>query len=221
MGTALRQDPSVRTLAAIDDSLQPRRGPDLPMSSKLTRSLLASSAAGLALSLLSLLPAQAHGGADHGVMGGALHPLLGLDHLMLLIGVGLGIAQLGRRVLVAALCGALVGSLFGGFGGSLPGAELLAALGVAALGAALFISLRSGQARSAVALTTAGAAGIHAMLHGLESSGTASWWLGALLGSAAVVTATAWIAQHLDRRQALGAAALLTCAGGLLAIAPL
>lgn len=221
MGSATKSEPSVRTLAALAHPHQPRRGPDLPMSSKLTRSLLASSAAGLALSLLSLLPAQAHGGADHGVMGGALHPLLGLDHLLLLIGVGLGVAQLGRGVLFAALSGALVGGLFGGFGGSLPGAELLAALAVAALGAALFISLRSGQAQAAVALTTAGAVGIHAMLHGLESSGTAGWWAGALLGSAAVVASSAWIAQRFDQRKALGAAALLTCAGGLLAIAPL
>ena len=191
------------------------------MSSNLTRSLLASSAAGLALSLLSLLPAQAHGGADHAVLGGALHPLMGLDHLLLLVGVGLGVAQLGRSVLVSALAGALVGGLVGGFGGSLPGAELLAALGVAALGAALFIGLRGGKGMSAVSLITAAAVGLHAMLHGLESSGTGSWWLGALLGSAAVVGSSTWIAQRLDRRKALSAAALLACAGGLLAIAPL
>lgn len=191
------------------------------MTSKLTRSLLASSAAGLALSLLSLLPAQAHGGADHGVMGGALHPLMGLDHIALLLGVGLCAAQLGRSVLWAALSGALVGGLFGGFGGSLPGAEVLAALGVAALGTALFLSLRGTGSRSLVTLTSAAAVGVHAMLHGLEASGTAYWWLGSLLSSAAVVAASAWICQRLNRQLALAAAAVLAAAGALLALAPL
>ena len=59
------------------------------MTSNLSRSLLLSSAAGLSLSLLSALPASAHGGADAGLIGGALHPLLGIDHLLLLVGVGL------------------------------------------------------------------------------------------------------------------------------------
>jgi len=35
------------------------------------------------------------------------------------------------------------------------------------------------------------------------------------------VGSSAWIAQRLGRRKALSAAALLACAGGLLAIAPL
>jgi urease accessory protein len=114
-----------------------------------------------------------------------------------------------------------VGGLFGGFGGSLPGAEVLAALGVAALGTALFLSLRGTGSRSLVTLTSAAAVGVHAMLHGLEASGTAYWWLGSLLSSAAVVAASAWICQRLNRQLALAAAAVLAAAGALLALAPL
>jgi len=110
------------------------------MPTKLSRSLLISSAAGFGLSLLSALPAGAHGSADAGVMAGALHPLLGLDHLLLLVGVGLTAARFGPLLLGFALGGAVLGSVFGSFGGQLPAAEVLAALAVSAVGAALLLS---------------------------------------------------------------------------------
>ena len=59
------------------------------MRSSSPRSLLLTGAAGLGLSLLSALPAAAHGHADASGLAGALHPLLGLDHLVLLVGIGL------------------------------------------------------------------------------------------------------------------------------------
>ncbi len=80
------------------------------MTSNLSRSLLLSSAAGFGLSLLSALPASAHGGADAGLIGGALHPLLGIDHLLLLVGVGLTAAQFGPLLLGFAIGGAALGS---------------------------------------------------------------------------------------------------------------
>ena len=58
------------------------------MRSSSPRSLLLTGAAGLGLSLLSALPAAAHGHADASGVAGALHPLLGLDHLVLLVGIG-------------------------------------------------------------------------------------------------------------------------------------
>ena len=112
------------------------------MTSKLTRSLLSSAAAGLSLSLLSVLPAGAHGSAEHGVIDGALHPLLGLDHLLMLVAIGLCAAQAGRQILGYALAGALIGSVFGSFGGQLPGAEVLAALALSAVAAVLVLVLR-------------------------------------------------------------------------------
>ena len=56
-----------------------------------------AAAAGLALSLLSALPAGAHGLASGGLVAGASHPLLGLDHLLLLVGVGGATALGGPR----------------------------------------------------------------------------------------------------------------------------
>ena len=191
------------------------------MTSKLTRSLLNSAAAGLSLSLLSVLPAGAHGSAEHGVIDGALHPLLGLDHLLMLVAVGLCAAQAGRQVLGYALAGALIGSVFGSFGGQLPGAEVLAALALSAVAAVLVLVLRGLCSRQILALTVAGGVSIHALLHGLESSGSSFWWAGALLGSVAVVAASAWLSQRLERGGASLGAALLALAGGLLALAPL
>ena len=52
------------------------------------RSLVPALAAGFGLSLLSGLPAGAHGLATGDLLTGGLHPLLGMDHLLLLVGVG-------------------------------------------------------------------------------------------------------------------------------------
>jgi len=66
-----------------------------------------------------------------------------------------------------------------------------------------------------------GGISVHALLHGLESSGTSLWWAGALLSSVAVVGTSAWLSQRLERSQVSLGAGLLALAGGLLAIAPL
>lgn len=147
-------------------------------------SLLWAGAAGLGLSLLGLMPASAHGTAAGGLLGGASHPLLGLDHLLLLVSVGVCSAIAGPALLWLAAGGAIVGALAGSLGGSLPGAELLAALAIVAVAGALLLGQR---AQGLLPLTVAGAVSIHALLHGLESSGQTSWWLGAGLSSAVVV----------------------------------
>ncbi len=106
--------------------------------------LLLAAAGGLGLSLLSTLPASAHGVASTGVLGGAAHPLLGLDHLLLLVGVGAAASSLGAALLWFALGGALLGALFGVGGLALPLAETLAALAVAGVGALVFRAQRHG-----------------------------------------------------------------------------
>jgi len=108
-----------------------------PISPKALLPLLQMGAAGLGLSLLGMLPAAAHGTAAAGMLGGAGHPLLGLDHLLLLLAVGTTSALAGPALLALAAGAAVAGALIGSFGGSLPGAELLAALVITALGAAL------------------------------------------------------------------------------------
>ncbi|MDD5267850.1 MAG: HupE/UreJ family protein [Methylococcales bacterium] len=50
---------------------------------------------------LSSLPAHAHTGigAVHGLIDGSLHPLIGLDHLMVMLAIGLWAARRGGRAL--------------------------------------------------------------------------------------------------------------------------
>ena len=191
------------------------------MTSTVSRSLLLSSAAGFGLSLLSALPAGAHGSADAGVIGGALHPLLGLDHLLLLLGVGLTAAQFGPLLLGVALGGALLGSVFGSFGGQLPGAEILAALAVSAVGAMLLLAGKLLRPLPAVGAVLAAAVAIHAMLHGQEASGIAGWWLGALLASVITIGIGFAAGHRLSPRQNQLTAGALAVLGGVLALAPL
>ena len=174
------------------------------------RSLALPALAGLAMSLLSTLPAGAHGGAGATAIDGALHPLLGLDHLLLLVGVGLSAARFGPQQLLLALGGGLLGSLMGSVGGQLPAAESLAALAVSGLGVVLLLSLRRAAAQPLLGPVLAAGMAIHGLLHGQESSGTPGWWLGALLSTGAVVGASWVVGRQLNPRllQA-GAAALV------------
>lgn len=197
------------------------------MTTPSLRQLAPAAAAGLALSLLSALPAGAHGLASGGLVAGASHPLLGLDHLLLLVGVGGAAALAGPSLLLVALAAAVVGSLFGAFGGTLPAAELLAALTVSGLGLALLARQRSHQmgAQAALIMVLAVGVAVHAMLHGQEASGSVAellgWWIGAALASTAVVGATAAVMRQSNSAWGLRLAAVLSLAGGLLALAPL
>ena len=193
------------------------------MTPQSPRQLALAAAAGLGLSLLSALPAGAHGIAGSGLVAGASHPLLGLDHLLLLLGVGGVAAYVSGGVLLFALGGALVGAVLGSFGGDLPSAEVWAALAVSALGV-LLLSLQRSQRSpqlSLVGSVVAAAVAVHALLHGQEASGTLSWWLGAGLASAAVVGATGLVLRRLHSRWTLALAAALSLTGLVLAVAPL
>jgi urease accessory protein len=193
-------------------------------SPNLTRQLVPAAAAGLGLSLLSALPAGAHGMADGGLISGATHPLLGLDHLLLLVGVGALSSYVGATVLLFALAGGLIGALVGSSGGQLPAAEVLAALSVSALG---LVTLQLGRMKQRPALALVGslaaaAVAVHALLHGQEApAGHAAWWLGALVASALVVGITHLALRRLALRWTLVLAAALSLAGGVLALAPL
>ncbi|MEY4359890.1 MAG: hypothetical protein RLZZ631_1376 [Cyanobacteriota bacterium] len=191
------------------------------MTSKLSRSLLLSSAAGFGLSLLSALPAGAHGTAATGALAGALHPLLGVDHLLLLVGVGLTAARFGPQLLGVALASALFGSVVGSMGGQLPAAELLAALAVSAVGAALLLSDKLQRPLPVIGTVLGCAVAVHAMLHGQEASGTSSWWIGALMASAATIAMSFSTSRSLSQRQNQLAAGALALLGGVLALAPL
>jgi urease accessory protein len=67
----------------------------------------------------------------------------------------------------------------------------------------------------------AAAVAIHALLHGQEASGHASWWLGAFLGSASVVGISTLLLRRAASRWTLLLAGALSLAGVVLVLAPL
>lgn len=188
------------------------------------RQLLTAAAAGLGFSLLSALPAGAHGVADASLLSGASHPLLGLDHLLLLIGVGAVGSCAGTPLLLFALGGGLLGAVVGSMGGQLPGAEVIAALAVSVLGL-LALQLQRLQQRPSLTIAgtlVAAAVAVHALLHGQEApGGSIGWWVGALLVSTGVVGASYGLLRRLPLRLSMGLAAGLSLAGAALALAPL
>lgn len=185
------------------------------------RELGLAACAGLGLSLLGAVPASAHSLAGAGLGAGFSHPLLGLDHLLLLVGVGASASLISSSLLLFALAGAALGSLFGLSGGALPVAELLSALAVSLLGLLVLRSRQQAGAPPATfyGLAVMGSVAVHAMLHGQEASGASSWWLGAFLASALVVGVSYGVLRSLGTIWTLRLAGLLTVAGGLLAAA--
>ena len=128
-----------------------------------TRIVAGAAVMGLALAA----PAAAHTGIEahgHGFVAGSLHPLMGLDHLLAMLGVGVWAAQLGKRAtwLVPA---AFVGVMIVGAGLALVGAPLpMVEFGIA--GSVLVIgALIALGARMPVGLAM-GLVGLFALFHG-------------------------------------------------------
>jgi urease accessory protein len=91
--------------------------------------------------LLVILPPIAHTGRGSGAMAGFLHPVLGLEHLLAMITVGLLSAQLGGRAIwtvPAAFVGVMaIGGVLGLLGVDLPLVRFGIAASVTVLGIAL------------------------------------------------------------------------------------
>lgn len=181
-------------------------------------------AAGAAI-LLGSHPVQAHGTAAGGVWGGLTHPLLGLDHLLMLVAVGAAAAVLSTRLLLWAAAGAVVGAVAGAWGLPLPAQEVWAALAVSAMGALVWAALAGRPAVGGLAgpLVASGVA-IHALLHGLEAPADGSflfWWSGALVSSLLVVGSALKGVRLLPPALARSAAGVVMVSGVALALAPL
>lgn len=176
----------------------------------------------IALTALCLFAgaASAHTG-NHVVTGftsGLTHPLLGLDHLLAMIGIGLWAAQQGGRVLWAVPAAFVGAMLLGGgmslAGVSLPHVETGIAASVLVLG--LLIATRQQWAVKTGMAIAAGFALFHGYAHGLEMPQAASPALYAL----GFVLATAFlhgvgIAGSLVGRYAMQAAGVGIAATGL------
>ena len=173
----------------------------------------------LALATLCLFAgtASAHTG-DHtaaGFAGGLTHPLLGLDHLLAMIAIGLWAAQQGGRALwavPAAFVGAM--GLGGGLawsGGVLPHVETALALSVLVLG--LLIATRRQWAVTAGMTIAAVFALFHGYAHGLEMPQAASparYAMGFVLATVClhgVGIASSLIGRHAMRVAGIGIAA--------------
>ena len=185
--------------------------------------------AGSAL-ILGSHPALAHGTAAGGALSGLSHPLLGVDHLLVLMAVGTAASLISSQLLLWALAGAVLGSVIGVSGISVSGAEALAAVAIAGVGALTLLASRLARSTSPNVLTSlsgavvAAAIAIHALLHGLEApqdSSSMIWWGGALLSSTLVCGGTYWVMLRQPIRWSQAAAAAFIALGCGLAVAPL
>ncbi len=176
-----------------------------------------------AATLLSSHPASAHGLAAGGWSGGLAHPLLGLDHLLMLLSVGAAGSLLSHRLLLWAGMGALLGALAGASGLPVPAAEVGASLAVAAMGGLLLLDRGiAGVIAFAGPLVAAGVA-LHALLHGQEAPVGGSsflWWSGALFSSVLVCGGAFQLFGRLPQSLRRAAAMAFLLAGGALALAP-
>lgn len=180
--------------------------------------------------VLGTHPALAHGTAAGGAQGGLTHPLLGLDHLFMLMAVGTAASFISSQLLLWALGGAVIGAAVGFTGFTVASAEVLAALAISAVGALILLVGKVAKTSNPDILTTisgvvvAGGIAIHAMLHGLEApkdSSTLIWWSGALLSSVLVCGGTYLLLKKLPTSVSKVAAIVFLAIGGLLAFGPL
>ena len=186
---------------------------------------LALLGAASALALLLDHPAQAHGIAHGGIAAGFLHPISGVDHLLLLVGIGAAASCISAQLLLWALAGAIGGGVFGAMGGTLPAQEFLAALAITAVAVLVLRCLRSKQSPQlgGCAVVVAAAVAVHAMLHGLEAPADGSaalWWLGAFTGSVLVSGGSFLLLRRLPVAWTRGVALLLALCGGVVALGP-
>lgn len=173
----------------------------------------------LALTLLLVaVPAFAHPGHDSNpLQEGLLHPLTGLDHLLMLLGTGVLAALTGRTLalplltLCAMFGGALLGHLFGG----VLGMEQMIIGSLLVAGAALLLPAR--QLMLALAMPVF--ALFHGWAHGVEASPGAFWEFSAgfVAVSGLLLLAGYGAGRLLRRHSGLQKA----CGGGLLAGAAL
>ena len=177
---------------------------------------------------LLLLPAGAFahdGGGAHGVVAGLLHPLHGVDHLLVMVAVGLWAASLagpggGRALARGAAYGALpfiaamlAGSALAFTGLALPLVEPMIALSALAVGLLLIRGARLAPANGAAVIALF--ALFHGFAHGAEApaAGLAGYLAGMVAMTAALhlggLLAGRAAAIHRIARLRLGSGALL------------
>lgn len=173
--------------------------------------------------IASAAPAFAHlNPAEHGSFAaGFSHPLFGLDHILVMVAVGLWAAQIGGRALVVVPA-AFVAMMAAGFalavaGVDLPFVEPAILASVVALGLLVAMAVRLDTAASAAIV------GVFALFHGhahggeLGSAGALAFSVGFILATAALHVAGIGLGIALLRLS--GSGLLARILGGLTALA--
>jgi urease accessory protein len=162
--------------------------------------------------LVAATPALAHHAMDgqtpstfvQGLLSGLGHPVIGLDHLAALIGVGLVSSRFARGLTLPAFW---VVAMAAGVGlhlasADLPYAELLVALSVVVIGVAA--TMRSTLPYAAIATLFAIGGAVHGYalgesIVGAESAPLASYLIGLVVVQTALTTGIAFAAQRLAK----------------------
>ncbi|RJG01962.1 HupE/UreJ family protein [Noviherbaspirillum sedimenti] len=168
--------------------------------------------------------ALAHPGYAHGVLAGVLHPLLGLDHLLAMLAVGIWAARLGGRArwLMPAsflVCMALAAGI-GMAGIAMPLAE--GGIAASVLLAGLLIASPVIMAPALGGLLVALFALAHGYAHGMEMPALASPWLygaGFILATATLHAAGLFVGGRLQQQKwgwTAAGSAIAACGGWML-----
>lgn len=175
------------------------------------------------LTLAAVAPAAlAHPGHDAGAgfMSGVIHPLTGLDHVLMIVAVSAWAAAMkpASRAVVAACLG-----LFVALGAALPvaplaGPALEVAIALTVIGAGLLLALGRRWSLPAVAAVAALFALVHGFAHGAEGPANTPMYVpGLVAATAGLAMAVSFLAARMQRRSlwlrgagAVGALAGLT-----------
>lgn len=136
----------------------------------------------------SLVSGTAWAHPGHGFSGfasGFMHPLLGWDHLLMMVAIGVWAANMGGKARwqlpLTFVCTMLAGALLGAAGITVGGVESAIAAGLLALG--LVLMTRFAVSRTAQLVFTALFGLMHGLAHGVElSHGSLSGMMMPLLG---------------------------------------
>jgi urease accessory protein len=161
----------------------------------------------------------------HGLLSGLGHPVIGLDHLAAIVGVGLlaGIARRGALPVIAFSAAVIVGVVVHVSGIGLPGGEFLVGLTTVLIGALVIVRQNMSPALSAALFAVAGFVHGHALgeaVVGAEQTPVAAYLLGLFVVQTAIGLAAHAAALRFAERAKVGlsiAGAVVVLIGGVAA----
>ena len=150
---------------------------------------------GLVLTVAGFTAAHAHTGvgAAAGFGSGLVHPLTGVDHLLVMLALGLWAGQRGGRsvwaVPSAFAVTIAIAAAFGMGGAGLLGIDMVVGLSVVVLGVAAAVGLRPPVAIGIAAAALFGLA--HGYVHGVEAAfGSGTFYLAGLVATTTLLLST-------------------------------